>query len=157
MTEPTDRDISDAVRLSRKYIYDGFEPYAPAVLAFARMLAAHRAEVLAEVARLVLAPAEPQPDAPTEVSALPDYWDERRRKQQKPDLSRCAAELRIALADKTRTSLLKGAVVWAQRKQANELRKRSADYLTLAARATDANAEVCKALDELVRLAGGGE
>jgi hypothetical protein len=47
---------------------------------------------------LVLPPAEPQPDAPTEISALPDYWDERRAKQGKPDKSRCAAELRIALA-----------------------------------------------------------
>jgi hypothetical protein len=47
---------------------------------------------------LVLAPAEPQPDAPTNIAALPDYWDERRAKQQKPDKSRCAAELRIALA-----------------------------------------------------------
>ena len=46
---------------------------------------------------LELAPAEPQPDAPTDIAALPDYWDERRRRQGKPDLSRCAAELRIAL------------------------------------------------------------
>jgi hypothetical protein len=49
-------------------------------------------------APLVLAPAEPQPDAPTHIPSLPDYWDERRAKQQKPDKSRCAAELRIALA-----------------------------------------------------------
>lgn len=48
--------------------------------------------------RLVLPPAEPQPDAPTDIAALPDYWDERRRRQGKPDLSRCAAELRRALA-----------------------------------------------------------
>jgi hypothetical protein len=48
---------------------------------------------------LVLPPAEPQPDAPTDIAALPNYWDERRAKQQKPDKSRCAAELRIALAD----------------------------------------------------------
>jgi hypothetical protein len=50
-------------------------------------------------APLVLAPAEPQPDAPTHIPSLPDYWDQRRAKQQKPDKSRCAAELRIALAD----------------------------------------------------------
>lgn len=49
---------------------------------------------------LVLNPAEPQPDAPTDIALLPDYWDERRRKQGKPDLSRCAAELRIALRNK---------------------------------------------------------
>ena len=29
-----------------------------------------------------------------------DYWNERRRRQGKPDLSRCAAELRIALRAK---------------------------------------------------------
>jgi len=46
---------------------------------------------------LVLAPAEPQPDAPTDIAQLPAYWDERRAKQGKPDKSRCAAELRIAL------------------------------------------------------------
>ncbi|HEX5659820.1 MAG TPA: hypothetical protein VFX59_21645 [Polyangiales bacterium] len=49
---------------------------------------------------LKLAPAEPQPDAPTDIAALPDYWDERRKKQGKPDLSRCAAELRVALAQR---------------------------------------------------------
>jgi hypothetical protein len=49
-------------------------------------------------APLVLAPAEPQPDAPTNIADLPAYWDERRAKQGKPDKSRCAAELRIALA-----------------------------------------------------------
>lgn len=49
-------------------------------------------------APLVLPPAEPQPDAPTDIAALPDYWDARRRRQEKPDLSRCAAELRVALA-----------------------------------------------------------
>jgi hypothetical protein len=59
------------------------------------------AELEAQLARrLVLPPAEPQPDAPTDIARLPDYWDERRRKQGKPDLSRCAAELRIALAAK---------------------------------------------------------
>jgi hypothetical protein len=51
--------------------------------------------------RLVLAPGEPQADAPTDLALLPDYWDERRRKQGKPDLSRCAAELRIALRAKS--------------------------------------------------------
>lgn len=48
--------------------------------------------------QLVLAPAEPQPDAPVDIAKLPDYWDARRRQQGKPDLSRCAAELRLALA-----------------------------------------------------------
>ena len=45
-------------------------------------------------------PIDAQPDlsAPTDIAALPDYWDERRRRQGKPDLSRCAAELRVALA-----------------------------------------------------------
>lgn len=41
--------------------------------------------------------AEPQPDAPTDVAQLPDYWDARRKAQGKPDTSRCAAELRVAL------------------------------------------------------------
>jgi hypothetical protein len=49
---------------------------------------------------LVLAPGEPQPDAPTDIAKLPAYWDERRRLQGKPDRSRCAAELRIALASR---------------------------------------------------------
>ena len=58
----------------------------------------HLAQIIDRLlTRLALAPAEPQPDAPTDVAALPDYWDERRRRQGKPDLSRCAAELRIAL------------------------------------------------------------
>jgi predicted DNA-binding transcriptional regulator YafY len=47
---------------------------------------------------LRLAPGEPQADAPTDIALLPDYWDERRRRQGKVDTSRCAAELRIALA-----------------------------------------------------------
>jgi hypothetical protein len=41
---------------------------------------------------------EADPDAPKDIAALPDYWDERRKRQGKPDLSRCAAELRVALA-----------------------------------------------------------
>jgi hypothetical protein len=61
----------------------------------------HLVEILDRLlTRLKLAPAEPQPDAPTDLARLPDYWDERRRKQGKPDLSRCAAELRIALRAK---------------------------------------------------------
>lgn len=51
------------------------------------------------VAPRVASPAiEPHGDAPTDIAALPDYWDERRKRQGKPDLSRCAAELRVALA-----------------------------------------------------------
>ena len=48
--KPTDDDYRRALRLSRKYIYGGAEPYAPAVTGFARMLAAHRRELLREVA-----------------------------------------------------------------------------------------------------------
>jgi hypothetical protein len=42
---PTNADYDAALRLSREYIYDGHEPYAPAVSGFARMLAAHRREL----------------------------------------------------------------------------------------------------------------
>jgi len=59
-----------------------------------------RARARARAKPLVMPPAEPQPDAPTDIAALPDFWDERRRRQGKPDLSRCAAELRIALRAK---------------------------------------------------------
>jgi hypothetical protein len=37
------------------------------------------------------------PSAPKRVAELPAYWDERRKRQGKPDTSRCAAELRVAL------------------------------------------------------------
>jgi hypothetical protein len=47
--KPTSADVDAALRLSRKYMYDGHEPYAPAVMSFARMLAAYRVEVLREV------------------------------------------------------------------------------------------------------------
>lgn len=43
--KPTNEDVDAALRLSRKYIYDGNEPHAPAVMSFARMLAAHRVEL----------------------------------------------------------------------------------------------------------------
>jgi hypothetical protein len=43
---PTNQDYEAALRLSRKHIYGGNEPYAPAVSSFARMLAEHRLEVL---------------------------------------------------------------------------------------------------------------
>jgi len=95
-------------------------------------------------APLVLAPAEPQPDAPTEVSALPDYWDERRRKQQKPDLSRCASELRIALGDGNGT----GNDRHAREVRAEELRRALRSYST--------QSDFLDLVDELVRLAGGG-
>lgn len=44
--------------------------------------------------------AAPSPNAPTDIAALPDWWDARRLAQGKPDASRCAAELRVALASK---------------------------------------------------------
>lgn len=40
---------------------------------------------------------EPDPEAPLDVAALPDYWDARRERLGKPDKSTCAAELRRAL------------------------------------------------------------
>jgi hypothetical protein len=103
---------------------------------------------------LVLAPAEPQPDAPTDISQLPDYWDERRRKQQKPDLSRCAAELRIALDASTDEAWIQLTADVSEQirakdgERARELRK----LINTAPRAEDRRA----ALDELVRLAGDG-
>lgn len=45
-----------------------------------------------------LAPVAPDLHAPTVPSALPDFWDYRRLTDGKPDKSRCAAELRMALA-----------------------------------------------------------
>ncbi len=98
---PTQLEVELSNVLAESF-YDGDDPaveYGPAQLApiVANALAQHRARTLASPTPLVLPPAEPQPDAPTDVEALPDYWDERRRKQGKPDLSRCAAELRIAL------------------------------------------------------------
>jgi hypothetical protein len=42
--EPTRGDYDAALRLSREYLYDGHEPYAPAVTSIASMLAAHRVE-----------------------------------------------------------------------------------------------------------------
>jgi hypothetical protein len=42
-------------------------------------------------------PVQPDPDAPHVVGALPDYWDERRNRQGKPDASTCAADLSVAL------------------------------------------------------------
>jgi hypothetical protein len=42
-------------------------------------------------------PIQPDPDAPTDIALLPNYWDARRERDGKPDLSRCGAELRIAL------------------------------------------------------------
>lgn len=83
-------------------VYDGESNRAVAsnTKLIANALAQHRARTIAaiEASHDALKPGEPQPDAPKLVSALPDYWDERRRRQGKPDLSRCAAELRIALS-----------------------------------------------------------
>lgn len=83
-------DIEDAATELQSTIYEATSALREA------------SEALAEAADrddepLVLAPGEPQPDAPTDIALLPDYWDARRRRQGKPDLSRCAAELRIAL------------------------------------------------------------
>lgn len=38
------------------------------------------------------------PNAPKDPALCPDYWDRRRELEGKPDLSRCAADLRVALA-----------------------------------------------------------
>jgi hypothetical protein len=42
-------------------------------------------------------PVKPDPDAPHVVGELAAYWDERRHRQGKPDLSTCAADLAVAL------------------------------------------------------------
>ncbi len=42
--KPEDRDYDAALRLGRKYLYGGHEPYAPAVTSIAQMLAAYREE-----------------------------------------------------------------------------------------------------------------
>lgn len=42
---PTNADVDAALRLSRKYLYDGNEPYAPAIMSIARMLMAYREEL----------------------------------------------------------------------------------------------------------------
>lgn len=39
----------------------------------------------------------PRPGAPLDIAALPDWWDEQRRADGKPDASTCGAELRLAL------------------------------------------------------------
>jgi hypothetical protein len=49
LADVTDRDVTDALRLAREYVYHGAEPYAPAVMHYARMLAAHRREIEAEL------------------------------------------------------------------------------------------------------------
>ncbi len=47
------RDIDIALRLSRKYIYNGAEPYAPAVMSFKRLIGEHRREIARDLLRLV--------------------------------------------------------------------------------------------------------
>ena len=42
-------------------------------------------------------PVHEDPNAPHTLAALPDYWDERRHRQGKPDASTCAADLSVAL------------------------------------------------------------
>lgn len=51
--EPTNADYDAALRLTRKHVYGGNEPYAPAVPRFAAMLAEHRAEVQGTATRFV--------------------------------------------------------------------------------------------------------
>lgn len=53
-----------------------------------------------------LAPVKADPCAPTNIAALPDYWDARRAREGKPDLSRCGADLRQALASSAGGDLL---------------------------------------------------
>lgn len=43
---------------------------------------------------------EADPLAPQHIGMLPDYWDERREREGKPDKSHCAADLRQALASR---------------------------------------------------------
>jgi uncharacterized coiled-coil protein SlyX len=45
-----------------------------------------------------LTPVEADPEAPQNAALLPAFWDARRAREGKPDKSRCAAELRVALA-----------------------------------------------------------
>jgi predicted RNA-binding Zn-ribbon protein involved in translation (DUF1610 family) len=40
---------------------------------------------------------EADPEAPQNIELLPNYWDARRAREGKPDLSRCGADLRAAL------------------------------------------------------------
>jgi hypothetical protein len=47
-----------------------------------------------------LVPVSADPKAPQHVAMLADYWDERREREGKPDKSRCAADLRQALASR---------------------------------------------------------
>lgn len=47
--KPDKRDYDAALRLGRKYLYGGHEPYAPAVTGIARMLAAYRREVVRDL------------------------------------------------------------------------------------------------------------
>lgn len=54
----SERDVTDALRLSREHIYGGAEPYAPAVPSFARMLEEHRHEIERETVELLGARAE---------------------------------------------------------------------------------------------------
>lgn len=49
--EPSLGDYEAALRLSRIHLYDGHEPYAPAVMRIAAMLAAYRREVARDVLR----------------------------------------------------------------------------------------------------------
>lgn len=100
--------------------------------------------------RLELQPAEPQPDAPTDIAALPAYWDERRRKQGKEDKSRCAAELRIALEEGTFPCSVHADAVHGG--EAEELRKGIEKLEERYRRSADITIEIDVVADALRRL-----
>lgn len=105
VTRTPDNVYNHPVKIVHPRALDALEAALLVLSGEAEMIEPWRREMLRDriehlERRLKLAPAEPQPDAPTDIAALPDYWDERRRRQGKPDLSRCAAELRIALKPK---------------------------------------------------------
>lgn len=58
-------------------------------------------------------PVPPDPLAPRDVEFLPAYWDERRARSMRPDLSTCAADLRQALATDRRRYTFSSLVIVA--------------------------------------------
>lgn len=87
MSEPEDRHVNAALRLAREHFYQGYEPYGPAVMGFARMLAAYEAE-LPKPADSFLRGA---------CLALAEKWreDDRGCVDENELLSRCADELEV--------------------------------------------------------------
>lgn len=53
-----------------------------------------------------LADVRSDPRAPYDIARLPDYWDQRRAAEGKPDKSRCGADLRQALANQSLVPLV---------------------------------------------------